>query len=265
MIRRRVHLPVVRDEDDDAGAELAAADPAPPAPHTYRRTGGRMGLGEARSIAGALGHPSKMPGFSYGLDARRCRVGSELAPQLGSVCNGCYARKDFYGSWSPVAKGHSRRHDGLEHPDWVEAMVTLISHHCRGEDRWFRWHDSGDIQSPEHLERIAEVCRRTPGVEHWLPTREYADVAEFLRRGHAIPENLCIRLSAHWQETEVVLPPELAPILAGLPTSTVHVAAPVMTGKGNIECRAVELRDNKCGDCRACWTPTVTNVSYPLH
>lgn len=236
-------------------------------PGRQRRLPMAMTIGEAKEIAGNLGSPSKMPGYSYGLDARRCRKGSEMKAVLGSVCHGCYALNAFYGSWAPVAKGHSKRHDGLDHPRWVDAMVTLITHACVGEDRWFRWHDSGDIQSPEHLARIVEVCERTPGVEHWLPTREYEDVATFLRSGGVIPDNLCIRLSALMLDTEVVLPDELADTLRGLPTSTVHTYTgyPVMDGKGNIECRAVELRNNICGNCRACWTPNVKNVSYPQH
>lgn len=224
-----------------------------------------MTIGEAKAIAGVLGSPSKMPGYSYGLDARRCRKGGELKAVLGSVCSGCYAMNSFYGSWSPVAQGQAKRWDGLDHPRWIDAMVTMITHYCVGEHRWFRWHDSGDIQSVEHLERIAEVCRRTPGVEHWLPTREYEDVAAWRARGGVIPDNLCIRLSAHMHETEVIIPPGLELFLADLPTSTVHVSQPVIDGKGNIECRAVELRGNRCGSCRACWSPSVKNVSYPLH
>ena len=46
----------------------------------------------------------------------------------------------------------ARRLESLKHPQWVEAMVALI----HGEP-WFRWHDSGDLQSPEHLKKIFEV------------------------------------------------------------------------------------------------------------
>jgi hypothetical protein len=62
---------------------------------------------------------------------------------------------------------------------------------------------------------------------------------------------------------EVVIP--LA--LADFPTSTVSTpgAPPAVVGKGAIECRAVEVRENKCGACRACWDRRVVNVSYPQH
>jgi hypothetical protein len=199
-----------------------------------------MSLREAEDIAGRLGKPSKLPGYSYGLDARRCRRGGQMRGVPGSVCSTCYALNDFYATWTPVAKGHSKRHDGLEHPLWVDAMVTLIAHHCRPPNHYFRWHDSGDLQSPEHLERIIDVCRRTPDVRHWLPTREYADVAEVARRrmlpasmlgtivdlipalaAAAFPPNLVIRLSAEMVDSEPVVPMELS----ALPTSTVQTAA----------------------------------------
>ena len=72
-----------------------------------------------------------------------------------------------------------RRHD-----------VTLIT----GE-KWFRWHDSGDIQSLKHLENIFEVCKRTSSTQHWMPTRE----AQFLKQldPATIPPNLIIRMSSH--------------------------------------------------------------------
>ena len=69
-------------------------------------------------------------------------------------------------------------------------MVALIT----GE-KWFRWHDSGDIQSLKHLENIFTVCKRTSKTRHWMPTRE----AQFLKQldPATIPSNLIIRMSSH--------------------------------------------------------------------
>lgn len=230
-----------------------------------------MTVREAEAIAGRLGKTSKMPGPSYGLSAKFCHTGSKLKQIPGSVCSGCYAENAFYASWAPLAKGHSKRMDSLDHPRWIDAMVTLITHALDGAEPVFRWHDSGDLQSIGHLRDIVEVCRRTPWVRYWLPTREYEVVVEYLgwiERGIAapFPANLCVRLSAHMIDTEPVVPEKLA----HLPTSTVHTAHghPVITArerKGAVECLAVEKRDNICGDCRACWDPRVVNVSYPQH
>lgn len=208
-----------------------------------------------------------MPGYSYGISATLCHTGSKLRDVPGSVCSGCYALTDWYRSWRPLLEGHARRYRGLRDPRWVDALVTMISARCREPDNYFRWHDSGDLQGVWHLENIAAVCRRTPDVHHWLPTREYGYVSRFLAAGNAIPDNLTIRLSAHMIDAEPVVPPELA----GIPVSTVSTVSLIGTGfqivegKGSVECRAVETRDNKCGACRACWDRRVVNVTYPQH
>jgi hypothetical protein len=226
-----------------------------------------MSLKEAVAIAGTLGHPSKMPGFSYGISAKHCLTGSKLRKVPGSVCSSCYAMTDWYRSWVPLLVGHARREHGLRHPRWVDAMVRQISNYCVDDDAFFRWHDSGDLQGLWHLENIVEVCRRTPAVHHWLPTREYELVSQFIASGKTIPDNLVIRLSAHMIDADPVVPQEIN----FLPTSTVSsvpqalLGVQIVEGKGSVECRAVEARDNKCGPCRACWDARVRNVSYPQH
>ncbi len=183
------------------------------------------------------------------------------------MCSGCYAQTDWYHSWGPLIEGHRRRYEGLFHPLWVEAMVKLISGACKPPQNYFRWHDAGDLQGTWHLENIAAVCERTPTVNHWLPTREYDFVAAFLASGKVIPPNLTIRLSAHMIDSEPVLPPSLQHLpvsaVSSVPRSSSGVA--VVEGKGSIECRAVEARDNKCGGCRACWDARVHSVTYPQH
>lgn len=248
-----------------ATSVVRAVPPPVTAPRRRRGLHLAMSLDEARSIAGSLGVPSKMPGYSYGLDARRCHRGREMAKVPGSICRGCFALHGFYATWRPALIARERRHAGLEHPRWVDAMVRLISHYCTAVP-YFRWHDSGDLQSVEHLARIVEVCERTPAVRHWLPTREYEMVSAFRAGGGELPSNLTVRLSAFFVDTEPVIPSDLA----DLPTSTVHTAGgrAVFTAaekRGAITCRAIEARDNQCGPCRACWDRRVTNVSYQQH
>ena len=140
-------------------------------------------------IGGSLSKPSKMPGPAHNLPAVACKTGAKLVKVPGSVCAGCYALKGRY-RFKNVQDALSRRLQALQDPRWVDAMVTLI----QGQD-WFRWHDSGDIQSLKHLENIFEVCKRTPGTRHWMPTRE----AQFLKQldPATIPTNLIIRMSSH--------------------------------------------------------------------
>ncbi len=109
---------------------------------------------EARKITGGLSAPSKMPGPAYNLPAWQCVTGAKLVKVPGSVCHGCYALKGRY-RFSNVRMALARRLESLKHPRWVEAMTVLI----KGEP-WFRWHDSGDLQSAWHLKQIFEVCKR---------------------------------------------------------------------------------------------------------
>ena len=144
-----------------------------------------MKISEAKKITGGLSKPSKMPGPAYNLPAYKCITGAKLAKVPGSVCAGCYALKGRY-RFSNVREALDRRLASLQHPEWVDAMVTLI-----GKQPYFRWHDSGDLQSSWHLKQIFEVCVRTPGTRHWLPTRE----VKFLKLldPEAVPGNLTIR------------------------------------------------------------------------
>src|SRR5439155_3491496 len=101
--------------------------------------------------------------------------------------------------------------NSLSNPRWVNAITTLIR---RSGDRYFRWHDSGDLQNLEHLRNIIQVCNNLPHVRFWLPTREYQTVEGYRRLGGQIPSNLCIRLSAHLIDGKL-------PLNYGLPVSTV--------------------------------------------
>jgi len=192
-----------------------------------------------------------MPGFSYGLPAEECITGSKLREIPGTVCFGCYAMKGTYKLWAYVVKPAQYKHlAAIEHPQWVDAMTVLIG---RTKSKYFRWHDSGDLQSTEHLRRIAEIARRLPRVKFWLPTQEYQFVREYLRKGKPFPRNLVVRISAH-----LIDGPHAD---LGLPTSGVH------SDKVPASCYECPSRyqDNQCGDCRACWTKTVKHVSYHEH
>ena len=195
---------------------------------------------EAKEITGGLSAPSKMPGPAFNLPAADCITGAKLVKVPGSVCAGCYALKGRY-RFNNVQSALRRRAASLMHPDWIDAMVALISGH-----EYFRWHDSGDIQSVEHLKRIFEVCKRTPDTKHWMPTRE----ARFLRLMDPgiIPSNLIFRMSSHMIDQ--------GPVTFWPWTSTVSTKSKT--------CPASD-QGNKCMDCRACWDRSVSNVTYPKH
>lgn len=229
-----------------------------------------MTIEEAIKIVGSeLGEPSKMPGFSIGTPAKYCITGSRLRNVEGSTCHRCYAFRGNY-TFTPVQKALERRFQGITHPDWVEAMCTLLKNQKmrkHSDYRFFRFHDSGDIQSVQHLENIAEICRRFPKRKFWLPTREYGLVRAWKAQGGARPKNLVIRLSGHMVGGSV--PKALAKEL-NVQMSSVHLkGAPIP--KGFTECKAY-TRGNSCGEvgdggevCRKCWDARYKIITYPKH
>ena len=195
---------------------------------------------EANIIVGGLSATGKMPCPSINLPAVACVTGSKLAKVPGTTCHGCYALKGRY-RFKSTKIAMDRRLKALSDSRWVRAMVVLM----KGR-KFFRWHDSGDIQSAWHLKRILEVCKQTPRTNHWLPTREAKLLA--LMDPNIIPPNLIIRLSAtkvdgaaskSWPWTSTV--------------STKDKTCPAPNQGG------------KCKDCRSCWSRDIQNITYAKH
>jgi hypothetical protein len=206
----------------------------------------------AIEITGGLGNPSKMPGLSYGLPAAECKTGSKLRKQSGTVCSNCYACKGMY-RFNNVQRAQYKRLDSIGNPLWVDAMVSLI-----GKQSFFRWHDSGDIQSIDHLARIVEVCKRTPGTKHWIPTKEIKLIKEAVDLGMLDGvKNLVIRISAFKIDS---------PRLKGLNHPVVKTSRSITKNDGDKKTRVCSAykRGNVCGDCRACWQG-FTDIAYMMH
>ena len=202
---------------------------------------------EAKEITGGLSKPSKMPGPAYNLPAASCQTGAKLAKIPGTICHGCYALKGRY-RFTNVRLALARRLEALSHPQWVQAMTILI----KGE-KFFRWHDSGDLQSAYHLKQIFKVCDATPETSHWLPTRE----ARYLPLNHdSIPKNLTIRMSSHKVNQ--------GPLKSWPWASTVYSHDAPIYGATSLKCPALN-QGNSCKTCRACWDRKISNVTYPKH
>lgn len=202
----------------------------------------------AKLIAGSLGKPSKMPGLSYGISAQLCNVGAKLAKVVGSVCHGCYALKANY-KYPSVIQAHAKRYEGLSNVSWSNSMIKLIEH---SKETYFRWHDSGDLQSLQHLFNIVRIAEALPNVNFWLPTKEKGLIVEYTKSFGAFPSNLVVRLSSAMVDAK--------PMQGFSHTSTVNDK----TTPEGFACKAPQ-QGNKCLDCRACWDKSVSNVSYHLH
>jgi hypothetical protein len=213
-----------------------------------------MSKAVAAVVHGGLTQTTKMPCKSYSLPTAACQTGARMAQIEGSICSVCYADKGNYRKYANnIEPAQHARLVSLEDPAWVSAMVASI-----GADSHFRWHDSGDLQSVDHLRLIALVCEATPNCAHWLPTREYSMVKDYVTQFGALPSNLVVRLSAMYPDKPVVIPLSLQGV-AGIAASNVHqhsgpVGEPCMAPSQKGECR----------DCRACWQRSGT-VSYSMH
>ena len=195
---------------------------------------------EAIKITDSFTKTSKMPGLSYSLPAWECKTGSKLRKIKNSVCSMCYALKGNYTRYKAIKAAQYRRLEAIKHPAWVTAMAAVIK-----RQKWFRWHDAGDVQDQQHLQKIFEICRLTPETRHWLPTRE-AWIKDHLA---SKPDNLVIRFS----------PPM---VNQRAPESWPHSS--MVVDKGFHTCPA-PAQGGKCLDCRQCWDPNIKVVSYGKH
>ena len=213
-----------------------------------------MSKKQAGSVCGSLTSTTKMPCRSYSLPTEACITGFKMSKIKGSICNSCYADKGFYKMYeNNIKPAQFSRLDSINGEFWVSGMVAHI-----GKDPFFRFHDSGDLQSLEHLEKIVAVCLATPKTRHWLPTREYGTIKQFITKHgkNAVPKNLTIRLSAMYPDKPVIIPASLQGI-SGITASNVHTKAPIGS-----PCKA-PTQNGACLDCRECWTDSV--ISYELH
>ena len=207
-----------------------------------------MKLKDAIEKVGGLSNPSKMPCHAYGISAHLCITGAKLAKIEGSVCADCYAlERGFYASWNTnLTKAHAKRAEAINAPDWAKTMAFIIN--AKKMD-YFRWHDSGDLQSFQHLLNIVKVAERCPSVAFWLPTKEKKFVSQYIDAFGAFPDNLIVRVSGA--------------MVDGTMPDFEHTST-VTTNPNDATCRAFE-NSNKCGNCRKCWDKSTFNVSYLKH
>lgn len=200
----------------------------------------------------------KMPGSTFAMSATKCQTGGKLVKIKDSTCSRCYAlkleklRPSVHMGWLANYEKATRL-IASNSAQWSKACAFQIMRaYEKSGAPYHRWFDSGDLQSISMLEAIAETAQLTPAIRHWLPTREATIVQAYLKKHGSFPQNLVVRVSS----TMVGDKPRNAEL-----TSTVHRKGDSPIGHA---CPASQ-QGNQCGDCRACWSHTVANVSYPLH
>lgn len=222
-----------------------------------------MNYNTAKQIVGSdLGQASKMPTKTWGISASKCVTGIKLSKLPNSSCGTCYAK---YGKYpTPVVMDcHERRLQGIDHPLWVDAMVYLMQFHSLSD---FRWFDSGDIQSLEHLQKIVTIARKLPQVKFWCPTQERKFLSQFLKTD-TIPTNIVFRLSRPFINMTV---PKKDLLTTTSSVLTKDFFAKTVSNARAVKCMAKSVAKDhpsygKCGTCRACWDSTVDHIYYLKH
>lgn len=241
-----------------------------------------MKVKDAVAITGPLSKPSKMPGKAWGIPAEHCITGGILRGQEGSVCSICYACRGRF-VMPAIQLSYQRRldkwvaaveQDGLAGVfEWEDAMVTQIDSYFQSRDKarklgefdpmkdgeYFRWLDSGDLQSEEMLKSIMTIARHLPWVKFYLPTKEQKIVRSVLSK-YPCPANLIVRVSGSRID---------GPAPNFEYTSVVETMSDESAWKekcegpsGSVAYCPAEFQSHECQRCRQCWNPEVKTVVY---
>ena len=195
-----------------------------------------------------LSQTSKMPCKSISLDAILCKTGSVLAKVSGTPCHKCYALRGFYNMPS-VKKAMAKRLKFMtDTNNFITQMVIELDN-----EHYFRWFDSGDIQSEKMGHDIIEVCEQTPWCNHWLPSKEYKMWRNILKT-RVLPANVCLRLSTPMDDAK--------PVNGFKHTATTYNTKDSLSYVG-YKCNAHKNKIYNCEECRKCWSNEVSNIAYP--
>ena len=213
-------------------------------------------LKEAEASVGGLSAPSKMPSYAWSISAKRCDMGSKLAKIEGSVCNKCYALKGRY-MFGNTQDALERRYKAWsnDRDTWTNAMIYIMNNkkHIINTGH-FRWFDSGDIQGTAMLSDINTVAWSSPNIRFWLPTKEYKLVKEYTQNNDIAP-NLIIRVSN---------PNVNSNTLKGYDHISSVYSKDMLENSDGYICPSSK-QGNQYGECRACWSDKINEVSYIAH
>ena len=219
-----------------------------------------MNKSQLEKSLGGLSKTDKMPCSSWSLSAFFCNVGGKLSTIKESVCDGCYAQKGFYNMYK---KDHTTRHHNKmtiykDNPTtWENNFILYFNEKytktTKNDNGYFRWFDSGDLQSYEMLLSIVKIAENSPKIKFWLPTKEYSLIRQYRKENGNFPSNLVVRVSAPMMD---------AKINGFENTSSVMKTSDL--SKGDKLCNSYQ-NDGKCLDCRLCWDKSVKNITYKYH
>ena len=259
-----------------------------------------MNMKEKEIAVGGLSNPSKMPWLAYNIPAKACLIGSYLVGVLDSVCSVCYALGGRY-MFPGVIAAMERRLALIRKPEWADNMVRVLTAKAKNVPyykRYFRWHDSGDLQGLWHLRAIGHIAYETADlISYWIPTKELKQVRDYEKQYGRLPDNLCVRVSAmmvgspapkcdyptstvmsrgeienlylcSYHGVKEILNEVCPASMVGLLNNKMH---PVSVDTRTMLTDAIHRAGHEsqgetaCGSCRRCWNKEVKNVTYIEH
>ena len=127
-----------------------------------------------------------------------------LCDAVTAACVDCYAAnlESLYGAFARGAAVNLANLEHLKACGGQRAVVAALVSFVRRSEYLqrahgvtapsFRWHSGGDVFATWYGRAIRAAVIETPGVDHWIYTRDTGKVASLL----PAPENLCVYLSA---------------------------------------------------------------------
>ena len=221
-------------------------------------------LQEAYKMTGGVSDTSKMPCYSWGIPTSTCRRAKQLmVDEPNSICGSCYAMKGAY-NWANVDNAYRCRYNSwksLPQQEWVNYMVTILDSQKVSKSGYFRWFDSGDIQSLSMIYQLIQIAERTPNMKHWVATREYKYIDRTMTE--YIPDNMVFRLShTNVDELDEVVSKTVDD--KNINESAVVSTKDLKLTPKQFTCPSI-YQHGECLDCRACWNSKVKQVAYVLH
>lgn len=121
-----------------------------------------------------------------------------------------------------------------------------------------RLFDSGDFPNYEFLEKLVDLCKKTPQVKYMAFTKKYELVNEYIDKNGDLPQNLNIILSAWDKLWDVPNPHNLGVAYVDFSDKRLNAEFP----KNAFMCPG---RESTCSACGACWNKKLKAVVFKQH